>query len=464
MKLTSMQPDRTAVPAETPATSPAVLCGTDFSPMARCAADAAVALARRFQGEVELTHASVFPTISANVEELRAEADRLRQSGVPVREVSLAGYADEELVKRAESGNCRLVVVASLGKRAPERWILGSVSERTAERAHVPTVVVRDAAPFEAWARGERPLKVFVAFNFTRTSEAALKWVGELAAIGGCNVVIGHVDWPPEERRRLGDFGPLSLVGNPPVVQTILERDLHARAVDLLGDIPFRLRVEANWGRPDARLVEMAREEGADLLVVGSHQYRGFERLWHMSVSRGVLHSAGMNVAVVPLATGEKRGPEIAPPVRRVLVTTDFSDLANHAIPHAYSLVRGGGTVQLAHVIHPQTQPSGEYPQGPHYQEFKARHSKHVQSCVEKLRALIPAAAALHGVRTEIEIVEHRDAAEGICQAAERFGADVICLGTHGRSGIEKVLMGSVTQKVMTHSRRPLLTVRPPLE
>ena len=48
------------------------------------------------------------------------------------------------------------------------------VAERTAESAPVPTLVVRDAAPFEAWARGERALKVFVGVDFSASCAAAL--------------------------------------------------------------------------------------------------------------------------------------------------------------------------------------------------------------------------------------------------------------------------------------------------
>ena len=437
-----------------------LLCGTDFSPTAGQAANVAVALAQRLQVPLELVHVSVIPAYPPIRKDLRAEAARLRRAGAVVQEALLNGNADEELVKRASPDSCRLLVVSSLGKRASHRWLLGSISERTAERASVPTLVVRDAASFEAWTRGKRPLKVFVAFNCTVTSEAALVWVKELQAIGPCDVVVGYVDWPPEQRARLGGAGSLPLVGNLPDVQTVLERDVRARAVELLGDIPFRLRVEANWGRPDARLAEMAKEEGSDLIVVGSHQYRGFERLWHTSVSRGLLHSAAMNVAVVPLCTREKRGAGMAAPVRRVLVTTDFSELANQAIPHAYSLVRGGGTVHLVHVMHPEGLPGGENLEGLPDRRFEARHAKHVQAAAENLRALVPAEAALHGVTTEVEVIEHRKVAEAISQAAERHGVDVVCLGTHGRSGLSSAVLGSVASGVMARSKRPLLAVR----
>jgi nucleotide-binding universal stress UspA family protein len=292
-----------------------------------------------------------------------------------------------------------------------------------------------------------------------------LHWVKELQAIGPCELVVGYVDWPPEQQTRLGGTEVLPpLGGNPPEVQKILERDLRTRVSELLGDTPFGSRVEGNWGRPDARLAIMAKEEQADLIVVGSHQYRGFERLWHTSVSRGLLHSTTMSVAVVPLSTQEKRGAPIAPAVRRVLVATDFSDLAARAITHAYSLVRGGGIVRLVHVMHPKELPKGKYLQGTADRHFEKRHTKHIETARQKLRALIPVEAATFGIFTEVEVIEHHEPSTGIGQAAERFGADVLCLGSHGNSGWSAGVLGSVTQKVISTSRRPLFVVQPPID
>lgn len=426
------------------------------------AADVAAALARRLRTPLELVHATALPDDPQLRERLSVAADHLRQQGTDVRELILSGKADDGLVDRAKPALCRLVVVASLGKRGAARWLLGSVSEHTAERAPVPTLVVRDAAPIEAWTRGERSLKVFVAFNFTVTAETALCWVKELLSIGACEIVVGFVDWLPEQRARLGGTGPLALVGNPPEVQSVLERELKARVTELLGSTVFRTRIEANWGRPDARLAEMAKEERADLIVCGSHQYRGFERMWHTSASRGLLHRAAMNVAIVPLTTAKPRSAGIARSVQRVLVSTDFSDLANEVIPHAYSLVHQGGVVHLVHVIDPHEMRGGVYLKGPIDRRFESAHAKHAKACARKLRALIPPEALSRGIASEIEVAEHREAATGILQAAERLDADVICLGTHGGSGLMKSLLGSVTQKVMALGTRPLLVVRPP--
>jgi nucleotide-binding universal stress UspA family protein len=443
---------------------PAVLCGTDFSENSKQAADVACALAKLLRAPLELVHVSVIPAHSLLEKELTDEAARLRGKGAVVHTAMLDGNPDEALVKRAKPKSCRMVVVSSLGKRTLSRWLLGNVSERTAERAPVPTLVVRDAWPFEAWARGEHPLKIFVAFNFTATSDAALGWVKSLLALGPCDVVVGYVDFPLDQRARLGGTGPVPLVGNLPEVQDVLERDLQARAAELLGTTDFRVCVDANWGRPDVPLAAMAGQLDADLVVVGSHQYRGFERFWNLSVSSGILRNAAMSVAVVPMITKTPRTAGIAPPLRKVMVSTDFSALANHAIPHACSLLRGGGTLHLVHVTHPHEMPGGEFLKGPANPKFKTLHAKHVQACANKLRALIPSEAAAMGISTEVEVAEHENPATGICQAAERFAADAICLGTHGLSGLSKTLMGSVAQKVLAKCQRPLLLIHPPVE
>jgi len=228
---------------------------------------------------------------------------------------------------------------------------------------------------------------------------------------------------------------------------------------EFLGDEDARILIRPSWGRPDAPLVDMAAETKAEVIVLGTHQRHGLPRLWHSSVSRGILHHSTGNVICVPSRTADEADGHL-PRFKLVVVATDFSPIANAAIPYAYAIPRPGGVVKLVHVT-PPWEPPG--PLVAHYETRRLTHPQHnrlVTQARRKLRTLIPRDAEAAGIITEAEVIEHHDAASAICEEAERAGADVICLASHGRTGLSKALFGSVAQAVMKRSRRPVMIVR----
>ncbi len=296
------------------ATKTSIVCGTDFSEQAAQAVEAAAALAKRLNEPLVLVHAvdaesrQSLPTDLCDSlclyerAQLHEELERLRAAKVEVVENFGAGKPDAVLVEAAKTQHARLLVVSSHGRKPPERWVLGSVAERTAEASPVPTLVVRAAKPFTAWAAGKRRLRVFVGADFSAQSEAALRWVAWLRQLGPCEVVATYLE-PTTPAS-----GPLDMMPSSIVVEMLARTDaVQARAFRqriraVLGARGVRVRIEKGWGRSDAHLIEMARKERADLIVVGTHQRHGLGRVGHLSVSRGVLHYAPMSVACVPVA------------------------------------------------------------------------------------------------------------------------------------------------------------------
>jgi len=455
-------------------TSGHAICGTDFSIHAGEAANAAAAIAGRLRIPLLLVHVLDDSALTGSTEKLRKqlaksaqeklvqEASRLRDRDVEIRTELLDGRPEVELARVAARPAARLMVTASLGHIAISRMLIGSVAERTAEASSVPTLVVRDARPIVEWAEGRRPLNVLVAGDFTASADAAIRWVKELRRIGPCQITLGHVDWPVEERRRLGVHSSVAFTQNPPEVAQALERDLRTKLNTLLGDTSARVRVTPSWGTPDYNLIQMAQEEQADLIVVGSHQRHGLSRLVHSSVSRAVLHHAPMNVACVPASFGAITSTAPVPEFKRVLVTTDFSERGNHAVPFAYSALGDGGTVRLVHVMPPCKFPSPLEQHHARKTRTKKDHAKLAGELAARLRSLIPQEATERSFRSEVAVMEGRDAATTVCQEAERFGADLICIGSHGRSGLAAAVMGSVAQQVVSRSRKPVLIVRMP--
>ena len=145
----------------------------------------------------------------------------------------------------------------------------------------------------------------------------------------------------------------------------------------------------------------------------------------------------------------------------RIVLLTDFSEAARKAYPVAVDLAqRVGGQVTLLHVLE---MPIGPIP-GPSFPEATPQ----IPEISPTLRELIRA--------TEEKLTEERDAlpgavadgvraivatsiAEGIVDYAGEFGADVVVLSTHGRTGLRRLLMGSVANALMHASRTPLLVV-----
>ena len=438
-----------------------IVCGTDFSPTAVEAVDIAAAMAKRLETKLVLVHvdefhgmAAVDPTLfeaalAQKRDELDREAARLRETGIVVEEKLLSGSTFDELVTTAIESKAQLLVVGAVGHGLSRRLFVGSVAERAAETSPVPTLVVRPGSRLGSWIRGDHPLRVLVGYDFSAAGDAALRWLNEMHSVGSCETSVVHIDWPPEEAHRVGYHGPLPLAENPEQIQNFLERDLAERVEMVLPRDKVTITVEPGWGHPEGYLFELASRQHVDLIVVGTHRRHGLGRLRFGSVSRTVLHHANVPVAVVPPVEEQQR--TTIPKLDRVLVATDFSDLGNKTIPYGCAILRRGGTLKLIHVIEPAGAPAAD--------KTKPRPGKANPKLLAQLRALVPPNAT-ERIDIEEEIVESADAAEAIAQEAERFRADAICIGSHGRSGLAKTFLGSIAQGVMANSRRPVFVVR----
>lgn len=430
-----------------------IVCGTDFSRAAGEAAQVACALARRSRQSVLLIH--VIDELGAELafgtgedaiyqpirDRLAEEARGLASSfSVKVEPVTTPGIAHRELVEVAERANATLLVLATRGSRL-HRWAVGSTAERVVQNASVPTLVVRRPARLLAWASGERVLSVMVGVANGPTSKKALAFARGLADVGPCELLITQVAWAAGEYYRFGVAPPVPVDRLRPELETLLLRDLRTFAGELAEQDNARFLVVPGLGRVDTHLTLAAADHDVDLLVVGNHQRSTIARLWQSSVSRGVLHDASTNVLSVPRSVSVVL-PDSVPTYRNVLVATDLSELSRAGIGAGYGLVAPGGVVHLTYVRGPSD-------------------TRSVAELEVQLEGLIPSGATFRGVTTEIEIVEDEVPSLGICRAGSRLGVDAICMATHGRTGVTRLLMGSQAQDVVQRASVPVLLVPP---
>lgn len=323
-----------------------ILCAIDFSKLALAAADVAAALARRMGLSLRLLHCgqdwvSIGDMPVAVVDEefvterLAKEAERLRATGVAVVEELRHGNVSQEIIASASEQPTKLIVVGSVGKGMAGRWLIGSVAERVAEGAPAPTLVVRQPELLMAWLNGNTPLKAFCAVDFTASADAAIAMMSSFVALGNVEIEATYVR-------------PAEAPVDTEEQKTMRQRDVWDRVHAVLGDVPIKVHVCDRIGQSAVGLLLTADEQKSGLIVIGTHQRHGWQRLKAPSVSRSAVGHAVTNVLCVPITT---LSPDLTiPEIHRVLLATDFTDACLEALRYAHSLLPSGGAIHVLHV------------------------------------------------------------------------------------------------------------------
>lgn len=141
-----------------------------------------------------------------------------------------------------------------------------------------------------------------------------------------------------------------------------------------------------------------------------------------------------------------------------ILIATDGSDLAGRALEQGLKLAKTlGSKVTVITVTEPWTAAvSGEWAVAFPVEEYE----KAAAANARKILAQVAETAASIGVACKTAHVKDQFPAEGIVEEAKSRGCDLIVMGSHGRRGIAKFVLGSQATRVLTHSTLPLLVCR----
>jgi nucleotide-binding universal stress UspA family protein len=135
--------------------------------------------------------------------------------------------------------------------------------------------------------------------------------------------------------------------------------------------------------------------------------------------------------------------------IAKILYATDFSSYSNQAYFHAVALAENhGASLTILYVYNPETGASG----APADQEDTRAYWK---DQLHQIRPLDPAIPVRH-------VFLEGDPAEEIVRYGRDAGADLIVMGTHGRTGLERLLLGSVAEKVLRDASCSVLVVKLP--
>ncbi len=228
-------------------------------------------------------------------------------------------------------------------------------------------------------------------------------------------------------------------------------------------------------GIPAQVILSAVSSQQADMMVMSSHGYTGFKRWALGSVAQKVVRSSPVPVLV--LREGGAELPGGTRPVR-ILVALDGSSLAEAALaPAAYLSAALSPPAQgILHLVRVVPLPTRfEYGQNDRLAEARrlgmAEAKVYLQTVEQRLQAGDLASLKL---RVTSSVLVDTDVAAGLIGTAENtqemdeMGAfndcDAIAMTTHGRSGLERWVLGSVAERVLGATRLPLLIARPPRE
>lgn len=289
--------------------------------------------------------------------------------------------------------------------------------------------------------------KILCPIDFSAGSQQAMRVAVRLANERGAELVLLHVWHVP----------PLAFSGEYMLSADLIQemsdaaqRSLDTALHDAIALGAKRATTKLATGVPWNTITETATEtteDGFELIVIGTHGRTGLTRFLLGSVAEKVVRHAPCSVLTVR--------PDGDPqPFRHVLCPVDFSASSRQAMELAAELVAPGGMgITLLHVLELPVAYSGE-PRLPElYRDLDKRSVDLLEQWATQL-----------GAKTSVPVTARSRiggaGGETLAVLDDDRTFDLVVMGSHGRSGIARVLLGSAAEKVVRHARCPVLVAR----
>ena len=323
--------------------------------------------------------------------------------------------------------------------------------------------------------------RVLVPLDGSKRAEQVLPDAVRLARAGGGTMVLVRVIRPPVEYEAMRPAPSVWL----PAADNALRDAAAAYLNELRAKEPLLgVATEAHVlvGPVAPMILRAADDERADIIVMSTQGRKGIARWLQGSVAGAVIRDAQVPVLVLreaatPLATGLDAGQPVS-----ALVPLDGSPLAEAALEPAVQLAAAmsraaGGSIHLLRVVEPPAErPASDSPAA---RQEHADQRRAIRRELRDAREYLDTTAAgvrklyadAHGVSVTWSIARGHNVAEAILGTARSAGSttrtdrpesvNLIAMGTHGRGGLKRWIMGSVAERVVREAAIPVLVVRP---
>ena len=293
---------------------------------------------------------------------------------------------------------------------------------------------------------------ILVPLDGSTTGEEALPVAEHLARRAGATLHLATVYVPPSA---------LLLAGEAPAAAAALDDDARRRTEAYLersadaARCAQGLSVTATLleGPPAVALAHYARAHHMDLVVMTTHGRGGLSRWWLGSVADRLLRRTTVPVLLLPPRAHPQAGE-----FHRILVALGGESDETVLEPAVGIAGLGSGTaLHLVRVVPPSVpimSPLTAFP-APARPDWAKRRE------IEARTALARTASRLEGrgVQASTEVLAAENVAEAVLDQAGAMAADLIIVGTHGAGGVERLILGSVADKVIRGAGRPVLVV-----
>ncbi len=235
-------------------------------------------------------------------------------------------------------------------------------------------------------------------------------------------------------------------------LEAIAERDMEAQIPEGAGEELTIIRAHRRNLSAAPAIVDYAEEQDIDLIVMGTHGRRGLPRILIGSVAEEVIRHAPCPV----LAIRKPEEKEVPTHIKQILVPIDFSEHSREALTVAREIAEAyDAAIQMLHVLEEIVHPAF------YGIAAKSLHDIYPNIEEEAVEAMMRFYAETDGPEVPVtyHVFEGR-AGRDIPRFAEKHASDLIVISTHGLTGLDHLLIGSVAERVVRRAPCPVLVLK----
>ncbi len=299
--------------------------------------------------------------------------------------------------------------------------------------------------------------RMLVPLDGSEMAEAVFPYVREIASRLGTEVVLLHIS-----SQSLKDFQPMIrnyVEHAAEKIQGTTDVSQEGRPVQ-----PIKVHGEYVTGYPAEEILRYAEEKTVDLILMASHGRSGLKGWALGSVADKILRTAKTPVLLVPAGIPDQI-PFDKWASRLLLVPLDGSEMAEAVFPHIKSLAGIGNTqVVFLRVCEPPAMPtyySPELSEIPlHWGQYAQQETARCKEVATKYLTDIESRFQQANINVSYEILIGK-AADEIINYANKTSNGLIVMATHGRSGLSRLVYGSVAASILVGVTNPILLIKP---